>query len=353
MLAACAAHHPPRLPRLTPAAERIFHADPRWLGGDAALTIDLGNNRILWLFGDSFIDLNPPYTRKDAAFARNTIAVETGRNPESATMSFVWRQGPGGEPASFFPDTGKDWYWPGSGLVLPNGPLAIVLHRWRATGAAPPLGFESAGYALVLIDNPGDAPSAWHGRIVPGPALPFDALPGAALIADGADIVVLATRTRGMPAGMLMRVDAAALADGDLTGARWWTGAEWRPTALIGTAGPAIVIDDAGSESSLHAAACGYVHVTSTGFGAATIVARTAPALTGPWSAPTAMLRPPESDAPEPFVYAGRAHPDLAAPPGALRVSYVPSSLSPETLLTDSGTATLYWPRLALAASPC
>ena len=28
---------------------------PRWLGGDGAYSIDLGGDRTLWLFGDSFI----------------------------------------------------------------------------------------------------------------------------------------------------------------------------------------------------------------------------------------------------------------------------------------------------------
>jgi len=268
-------------------------------------------------------------------------------------MEFIWRRGTDGAPASYFPESGEDWYWPAGGLRLPNGTLAVFLHRFRTTAAAPPLGFESTGYALALIENPAEKPAEWRGHIVPGPPLPFDALPGAALIRDGEDIVILATRTKGAPAGMLMRVDATALAAGDLSGALWWKGGDWTSIAMLGPQGPAIVIEDAGVESSIHESACGFVHVTSSGFGAATLVARTAPILTGPWSAPLALLRPPESDAPEPFVYAGRGHAGLDAPTGTLRLTYVPSSLDPNALLSGAGATRLYWPRFALAKPPC
>lgn len=335
-----------------PAAELIFHADPRWLGGDAAISVDLGGDRILWLFGDSFVDPAPPYSRREAAFPRNTIAVQDGRDPEAARMTFVWRSA-NGAPAAFFPGTNTEWYWPGSGVVLPDGTLAVFLHRLRATDAAPPLGFESAGYALALIANPADPPAAWRGRIVPGPALPFDALPGAALIREGDAVTVLATRTKGgTPAGMLVRYAAADLARGDLGGGLWWSGAGFVPAADLAPGGPAIVIDNAGAESSLQATSCGYLHVASLGFGASVIAARDAAALTGPWSAPQVLMKPPESEGPQPFVYAGRAHPDIDADADALTVSYVANSFQPDALLQPANERKLYWPRLAEAAMP-
>ena len=38
-----------------PEADAMFHRDPRWLGGDDAYSIDLGDGRIAWFFGDSFV----------------------------------------------------------------------------------------------------------------------------------------------------------------------------------------------------------------------------------------------------------------------------------------------------------
>ena len=37
-------------------ADRMFRSSSEWLGGDSAFSIDLGNDRTLWLFGDSWID---------------------------------------------------------------------------------------------------------------------------------------------------------------------------------------------------------------------------------------------------------------------------------------------------------
>ena len=37
-------------------ANQLFHRDPHWLGGDVASTVDLGGERTLWLFGDSWIE---------------------------------------------------------------------------------------------------------------------------------------------------------------------------------------------------------------------------------------------------------------------------------------------------------
>lgn len=355
-LAACA--HPAPLPRPWGEAERLFHADPRWLGGDAAISVDLGGGRLLWLFGDSFVDPVPPYTRREAAFPRNTVALQTGADPRIAAMEFVWRRDGAGVPASFFPEPGEDWYWPGAGLRLPDGTLAVFLHRIGLTAAAPPLNFAVEGFALALIANPDDPPAAWRGRIVPGPLLPLGAVPAAAVLAeDGAAIVLATAQQGGVHRGVLVRYSAADLAAGDLSRALWWAGEGrgWVAASALGAAGPAIVIDEAGAESSLHYDSCArlYVHVSSAGFGAAEIVTRTAPRPTGPWSAPLPLYRPPESDGPAPFVYAGKAHAGLAAP-GArqLVLTYVASSFDGAALLTAEGERRLYWPRAALAAAP-
>jgi len=73
---------------------------------------------------------------------------------------------------------------------------------------------------------------------------------------------------------------------------------------------------------------------------------RTAPALTGPWSAPAIVYRPPESDGPQPFVYAAKAHPWLVGPEAVdLVVTYATNSFEFTDLLTKEGEQSLYWPR--------
>jgi hypothetical protein len=114
------------------------------------------------------------------------------------------------------------------------------------------------------------------------------------------------------------------------------------------------VIDDAGPECSLHfdARTGVFVHVATYGFGATTIGVRTAPSLTGPWSAPQTVFRPVESDGPRPFVYAGKAHPELTGPePGDLVVTYATNSFEFGDLFGPAGAA-LYWPRFVAVRIP-
>jgi hypothetical protein len=357
LLAACAT--PPdttgNLPRLDPAADALFRADPRWLGGDAAVSVDLGEDRILWLFGDSFVDPVAPYTRAEAAFPRNTVALQTGADPHRATMQFTWRRDAQGVPASFFPEDGADWFWPGGGVRLADGTLALFLQRIHAVTGG--FGFAVKGYALVLVANPDAPPAAWQMRRLDGPALPFDALPGAAVVREGPFLIALAVRQQGTHAGTFVRYPAAGLAQGDWSGAQWWAGARgWLAADKLGPDGPAFVIDDAGAESSLAWDACARVwrHVASYGFGPSEIGEREAPDLIGPWSAPRVVFHPPESDGAAPFVYAGRAHDALTAPPGSAALTYIASSFQPDAIVSAAGQARLYWPRFALiAAAAC
>jgi hypothetical protein len=333
-----------------PEAEKLFQTDPRWLGGDDASSVEISPGRILWLFGDSFVAPKPPHVRAKAAFVHNTIAVQSGNDPRVARMTFYWRGG--GRPAAFFADGRRHWYWPAGATRVPKGPLVAFLRQVVARPGQG-LGFDVTGYALARIDNPDDEAVKWKMRVKDAPRLPFDVLPGSAVIAEPPYVIALATRQRGTHAGALVRYHSKAFARGDLSGAEWWMGEArgWTKTAEVGNGGPLFVMDDAGAECSVHwnAGTRRYVHVASYGFGAATIGVRTAAKLTGPWSAPRMVYRPPESNGPRPFVYAGKAHAELKAPgPGGLVISYVANSFEPEDLLTPAGERRLYWPRFAI-----
>jgi hypothetical protein len=86
-----------------PQANRIFHGDFRWKGSDAAYSIDLGQGRVLWLFGDALIAYKVPYLRREdcVAFIRNCVAIQIGYDPTVATMEFFWSRR-GEKPGSFF-----------------------------------------------------------------------------------------------------------------------------------------------------------------------------------------------------------------------------------------------------------
>jgi len=109
VLAACASSPAP--PRATGApwasADALFHQEPRWLGADAAYSIDLGGDRSLWLFGDTFVATSTAFVRPASKMVHNTVAVQTGRDPLTAKIAFRWRTGEDGAPASFFAGTAR------------------------------------------------------------------------------------------------------------------------------------------------------------------------------------------------------------------------------------------------------
>lgn len=333
-----------------PQMEQAFRQDDRWLGSDGASSTPLGDGRTFWTFEDSFVALSDARQRRESRMIRNTIALQGGQGPGAATLHFYWRETSGGQPADYFPGSSDHWYWTGGAMDLQDGPLVVFLTRMVSTPNQG-LGFRNDGYALALLSNTDGDPRHWPLRIVPGPELPFDAIPATTLLRQGEHIIGLALRQAGTHAGALVRYRVDDLIQGDLTDAEWWAGQErgWLATEALGPGGPAFVIDDAGNESTIHwdPAGARYLHVATYGFGAATIGLRTAPRIEGPWTAPWTIYEPPELGLARPFIYSAQAHPHLPGlRPGDLVVTYATNAWRFEDLLAPPGSETLYWPRV-------
>jgi hypothetical protein len=331
-------------------AEVLFRQNPEWLGTDGANSTPLGNGRIFWSFEDTFIATSETHSREHSTMVRNSVAIQVGNDPLTAKISFHWGQDADGSPASFFPEDGEVWYWTGGAIRLDEGPLITFLYRIKSTPGVG-LGFANSGYALAIIKNPDQPPSAWEPEIINARQSAFDAVPATAVIRDGNHVVGLALKQEGTHAGALVRYLASSLAVGNIDNPQWWAGPNfgWVEEQDLGPAGPTFVIDDAGTESSLHwdQRIQSFIHIATYGFGAATIGMRTAAALIGPWSDPVEIYRPPESDGPHPFVYGAIAHPELEGPDsGDLIVTYATNSFEVEDMFTEYGSKHLYWPRV-------
>lgn len=331
-------------------AEALFRQNPAWLGTDGANSTPLGNGRIFWSFEDTFVSTSESPSRLQAAMVRNSVAIQTGTDPLTARMEFYWGQNEDGSPASFFPNDGDTWYWTGGAILLDEGPLVTFLFKIKDTPGVD-LGFANDGYALAIIKNPAQPPSDWAPVIIDAKPNQFNVVPATAVIRDGDYVVGLALQQEGVHAGALVRYLASSLAVGDINHPQWWAGPDpgWVGEQELGPAGPVFVIDDAGAESSLHwdQRTESFIHIATYGFGAATIGMRTARSLTGPWSDPIEVYRPPESDSPRPFVYSAIAHPELESPsPDDLIVTYATNSFEFEDMFTEYGSKHLYWPRV-------
>jgi Domain of unknown function (DUF4185) len=337
---ACAPAGPELDAERWPVADALFTGDPSFIGGDGAYSVDLGNERVLWLFGDSFIATTRERRRDHSWMVRNCVAVQTGYDPSRAFMRFYYRWDER-RPQSFFPEVGAEWYWPGAGVRL--GEL-LILFGGRVYQAEEGMwGFRPVASAAFLVRDPDDEPSAWSLEETPLPSEGADVQMGGAIVVT--DRYLYDFGIEGDRHDIyLARFELEAARRGELAHADWWTGdgfgagRDREPVVEIGA-----------PEYSVHfAKPLGmYLMVQSSGAGATTLAVRSAPEPWGPWSEPRDILRAPESFEKEAFVYAGKAHPELSG--ADLLATYVPSTNEGGPIDVEE---TLYYPRFVRIEYP-
>lgn len=325
--------------RAWPEADRLFRQDPRWLGADAAYSIPLAPDRILWLFGDSWIAAPGRRARSDARLVSNTIAIQLGADPSQATIRFSWGSA-GGRPRAFFQPPDGDRLWPAHGVRLGD---RLVMFFLRVVPSPDPLGFAIGGWRALVIANPDAEPDRWRVRWLPVPAFRWGLVPGAGgMVVEGDHVYAFSPQEPGAPHPVyLARWTQADLAAGRLDRVEWWQApAGWRPDRALQGA-PTPLFSEAQTEFSVHRdpATGRYLQVQSLGFGAAAIAMRSATGLTGPWSGPDTLYLPPEASRPAILIYAAKAHPELS---GADLVLTYATNLPLEQQLRDT---TIYYPR--------
>lgn len=321
-----------------PKADALFHGDQHWLGGDGAYSIDLGGNRVLWLFGDSFIDPGMTRDRMSATVVRNSLAVQRGYDPSTASITFYWRE-QDHRPSSFFGNGDALWFWPGGGARL-RDVLIIFLMKIQPSGND--LGFEAAGFSAVLIDNPDSPPPDWHVRWIPTPENKFGIIVGSAsvlaldeyLYAFGADTLVRDV--------YLARWKITDVEMGNLLNISWWTGksGRWLQNKEL-TEKPLPIFSQGQMEFTVHyepSLEC-FLQIQTISLADPRLGFRTAPQITGPWSHLEPFFKPGQMGDADLLIYAGKAHHDLS---GADMVfTYAVNSTSMDRLVRDAG---IYYP---------
>ncbi len=319
------------------AAERIFRSDPRWLGGDGAASVDLGHGRVLWLFGDSFIDPSGSGSRRTSDLVRNSIAVQTGYDPTRASMQFAWKM-KDGKPAAFFARPGENWFWPASGLMVGKRLLVFLMEVGTAGNE---LGFEARGWKAALIANPQEEPGRWRLTYLKSPQRQgFIVGAGNALLENG---FLMAFATDGKDRAVyLVRWPERSARAGTLTSPQWWAGDK---TGWIGSpAGrkkPQRLISEGQTEFTVEyrPRLQRYLRVQTLSLMNPCMAISAAAAVTGPWSGQTCFFSPPEQGMPDLLIYAGKSHPMLRG--ADMAFTYCVNTTREERLLTDM---TIYFP---------
>ncbi|MHB8450289.1 MAG: DUF4185 domain-containing protein [Mycobacteriales bacterium] len=332
-----------------PEADRLFHTDPRWLGADDAYTVPLGGDRVLWLFGDSFVNLDVGGGRSGAAMPRNSVGLQHGLDPAVARMRFAWQEVR--PPRELFTDGEPDWWlWPLAGIRLGVSLLLFFMRvrcphavsrgataDWRAYGS---LGFfEVTGWTARVVVDPDLPIGEW--QVAPARLPPDTVLVagrpvlGTALVADGGWLYSYAFCGGD---ALLARWPLIAAAAGDLSAPSWWHGAGWSSHRVDAAA----VLTDARTEFTVHRDPAGglFTLLDAGGTDDPGIRLRWAARPQGPWSPPRRVFVPPEAARDGVLVYAGKAHPELTG--ARLVASYASIALDCERTLADTE---LYWPR--------
>jgi hypothetical protein len=314
-----------------PEADLLFKQDPSWRGGDAAFSVPLGSERVLWLFGDSFIATGEVKARQQSTFIRNSIGLQEGLDPSSAKMSFHWRQA-GSTASSFFPEENGNWFWPLAGRRFEDHLLVFFM---EVQAVSEGFGFEVIGGRAMRISNVDAAPSEWTHEWLTETVHPSGLVLGHALIVEADHLYSVAVREPGDHDAFLARWPLTNASAGQLNDPEWWTNAGWSSTET-----PLRIWTEGAPELSVQRACWGgYVGIHTLGFGAATVAVRTSPSLASGWTSPQSVYTPEEGSRTGVWVYAGKGHPELQG--ADFLVTYA-SNISGTAVFSDE---TLYYPR--------
>lgn len=130
-----------------------------WLGADAAYSIPLGKGRILWLLGDTFVEVKGLARRNlGGGFIRNSIAI-SACVAEDCKFEYYWPGIGTDHPQTMFVLPGSDWLWPMDGFVYDHT-LYIAMMQMKAEGTGA-FGFNFSAAQLAVIKNYEEPPSRW------------------------------------------------------------------------------------------------------------------------------------------------------------------------------------------------
>lgn len=372
------------------AWDAVFTRTDGWTGGDVAATVDLGDGRTLWLFGDSLIGrVEKGKHAAGTQMVNNTVAVHptpaagSGALPAAQNLRFFWGPaGADGRAAAWLtPDPARvkargdeskepganGWYWPaGGGCVVAGegGKPRLILFFWhvgRRAGDHGIWGFKSVGGALAVVDNFREPVEKWRAvqfanpHVVTADAAKADpalresnwgsaALPQVAGDSAGVEQVYIYGVKETSPLNkQLLLARAPAKSIEQFQGWRFYAGGDrWSAKA----ADAAAIADGIVNEFSVDRVKIGgrdrLMMVQSEPVLGTHILVRTAARPEGPWSKGAAVYDVPGvARNKNYFTYAAKGHP-LLSREGELAVTYVINSQDFRAMLGD---AEIYRPR--------
>lgn len=318
-----------------PSLERKLRGTSGFVGGDSAYSIVLSPNKSLWLFGDSFIGkIAADGKRKDCKMVRNTVALDDPTKPAARPTFYVQ------EPAFF--KCGKNFYWPGDGLMY-KGKLYVFMHETEsAPKQRPPFQFNPLHDHLMIVQNPMDSPPTWKIKEYNFLNPSSNRQLGIATVLDGDYIYIYLSNTAirvGLwknPTGVA-RLKKSDLEAGKIENLEWLADGGWQPKpAFLDT-----MWEDGTSEMTVtKVSGLPGFFAFYLPFGNNAIMMRHADRPDGPWSKPVVAYTLPKASK-DIFFYSAKAHPQYSKGKGEVALTYCDNSSVFSRVLND---AKLYFP---------
>jgi hypothetical protein len=335
------------LGRPLPAYDKLFTRTKGWTGADGAYSLPLDDDITLWLYSDTLIGDVIGRKHDNATMVNNTIALQRGKDPATASVKFFWGQTQDNKPAAFIKpidDTG--WFWIFDGVIA-DGKLYIFLMQTIKTDEKEVFGFKNIGTWLGEVENPHDDPSTWrirqykipYGRYSKNGNMFF----GSTGLRDGNFIYIYGVDedwSKGM-GGRSMIV--ARVPYKNITDFKQWcfySSGQW----LSDTENISGLFDSIAPEYSVcyYHAIKQYVTVYTENGMSENIMMRLSPTPVGPWGPARKIFKCPEVKWHKTyFCYAAKAHPEISKN-NELIITYVCNSFDFWKMLAD---ARIYRPR--------
>jgi hypothetical protein len=371
----------------------VFDRHDGWTGADVAGTVALGDGRMLWLFGDTWIgSIRGGRRLPGAKMVNNTIAVHSidqaapWKAPDPRSVHFYWgAKNADGRPTAWVVPSSettsrestrenREWLWPTGGGLTVEGPgksrrLYLFLFRVRDNPRSTGVwGFSVVGTALAVIENAAEPVDRWKMRLLNIPHS-VQAMKSAGRSADaemtwgmtacrdpdGGDgkspaALIYGVRKTGLGTNALVLASAPATIDrfdawSFYAGRNSWAHA---PSASVPLAQG--LVSEFSVERLENEGRTNWVLVQSEPFLGKRILLRTAPQPHGPWSAAKSVATVPDLARNRSyFTYAAKGHVALSRP-GELLITYLVNSNQFSDLMTDTQ---IYRPRFLRLSAAC
>jgi hypothetical protein len=331
-----------------PRYDACFERNEGWTGGDGVYSVALTKERILWLFGDTWIGKVRNNRHEEAVIVNNTVAIQQGLEPLCSNIDFYFPRSTEGKPLALIrPADGRGWLWIYDGVLTDRG-LYLFLIQIERTDDPSGFGFKAVGSWLGHVANPDARPDKWR---ITQKQIPFsrfsekgDRLFGSALIKEDSFVYIYGIEEE-MSNGRLNKhmivARAPVQAIGDFKQWRFFGGHSW--TSDLSSVKR--LFGGAANECSVSFLPFlgKYIIVYTENGISRNMTARLAPRPWGPWGDPFILHQCPEADRhPDIFCYAAKAHPALSQGNGKLIVTYIANSRDFQHMSED---ARLYRPR--------